>query len=289
MGTDEDVVGKLARISFFSDISQHDLRQIAAITEQKSYRKGEIIIEERTAAERFFIIYQGKIEITKRFEDGEEFVLAVQSDGDFFGEMAILDEGLRSATARALEPTVVLEISRTNFETLLFKAPMLAYRIMKELSSRLRETGALLISFLQRRNRQLYRAYLDTLSLVAQSPQEGGTTPEGYAQRARATAGALAKEMGLGEEQLLVVEIHTLLHSIGVRALPKSFPWKPSKLADRIREVAQTYALLILQPARGKARTPEEAVTEIAGSSRPRFDPGVLEALRGLQQTKRLP
>ena len=69
-----------------------------------------MIIEERTAAERFLIIYRGKIEITKRFENEEEFVLAVQSDGEFFGEMALLDERPRSATARALEPTIVLEI-----------------------------------------------------------------------------------------------------------------------------------------------------------------------------------
>jgi len=94
-------IDKLKGISFFAEMSEYDLGQIAEITEEKNYAKGDVIIEERTSAERFFIICKGKIEITKQFEDGEEFVLAVHSDGDFFGEMALLDEGLRSATARA--------------------------------------------------------------------------------------------------------------------------------------------------------------------------------------------
>ena len=189
------IIDRLKEISFFSDIPEHDLRQIAEIMVEKSYRKGAVIIEERTEAERFFIIYRGKIEITKKFESDEEFVLSVQSDGDFFGEMALLDEQPRSATARALEPTIVLETSRKNFETLLYKAPMLAYRIMRELSSRLRETGALLVSHLQQRNRQLYRSHIDTITMVVQAIEK----------RAAQTSGRtlwvadLAKAIGRGD------------------------------------------------------------------------------------------
>ena len=153
----------LKGIGFFADLSDFDLAQIAGLTEARSYRAGELIVEERTAAERFFIIIRGKIQISKRFADGDEFVLGVHSDGEFFGEMGLLDEGPRSATVRAVEPTTLVEITRTDFETLLYKAPLLAYRILRELSSRLRETGALLVSFLERRNAQTYRAYLQTI------------------------------------------------------------------------------------------------------------------------------
>lgn len=128
-----------------------------------------MIVQESSAAEIFFIICHGKIEITKKFEDGEDFILGVHSDGEFFGEMALLDEGPRSASARALEPTLVLEISRADFESLIYTAPVLAYTIMKELSSRLRQTGALLISHLQHKNRRLRQSHRDELEKLRQA------------------------------------------------------------------------------------------------------------------------
>jgi CRP/FNR family cyclic AMP-dependent transcriptional regulator len=221
------IIDKLKRISFFAEMSEHDLGQIAALVEEKNYRPGEVIIEELTEAERFFIIYTGKIEITKRFEDGEEFVLAVQSDGDFFGEMALLDEGPRSATARAVADTTVLEISRPNFETLLYKAPVLAYSIMKELGSRLRETGALLVSHLQRKNRKLARAYLDTLSLVMQALEERDAAFLRHSRRVRRLAEALGRQMGLAEGQLFLLETQALLHELGSASAAGSPPQGP--------------------------------------------------------------
>jgi HD-GYP domain-containing protein (c-di-GMP phosphodiesterase class II) len=227
------IFDRLKEISFFSDIPDHDLRQIAEILVEKSYRKGAVIIEERTEAERFFIILRGKIEITKKFESDEEFVLSVQSDGDFFGEMALLDEQPRSATARAIEPTVVLETSRKNFETLLYKAPMLAYRIMRELSSRLRETGALLVSHLQQRNRELYRSHIDTIAMVVQAIEKRATQTSGRTRRVANLAKAIGRGMGLADEQLMVLELSALLHDLGMLAVPETLLAKPGPLAER--------------------------------------------------------
>ncbi len=229
--TSTTVLEKLKEISFFADISDADLRHIAEIIQQKDYQEGEVIIEELTHAERFFIIYRGKIEITKRLDDGEELVLAVQSDGDFFGEMALLDEGPRSASARALEPTTVLEITRDNFETLLFKAPRVAFRIMKELSTRLRETAALLISHLQQRNRLLYRSHLDTIEMVVQAIEKRDTQTSGRTRRVTDVAKAIGKEMGVAEEELLILELSTLLHDLGMLSVPEKLLGKPGPLA----------------------------------------------------------
>ena len=230
--TPRDIVELLKEISFFSDIPEKDLRQIAEIMVQKSYRKGAVIIEEHTEAERFFVIHSGKIEITKKFEGGEEFVLSVQSDGDFFGEMALLDEQPRSATARAVEPTVVLETSRENFETLLYKAPMLAYRIMRELASRLRETGALLVSHLQQRNRQLYRSHLDTIAMVVQAIEKRAAQTSGRTRRTADLARTIGRAMGLVDEQLMVLELSALLHDLGMLAVPEELLTRPGPLAE---------------------------------------------------------
>ncbi len=232
----------LKEISFFSNMSDYDLRQIAEIVTEKNYKKGATIIEELTEAERFFIIHRGKIEITKKFEGYEEFVLAVQSDGDFFGEMALLDEGRRSATVRALEPTTVLEISRNNFETLLYKAPVLAYRILKELSSRLRETGALLISYLKQRNRQLYQAYIDTLTMVAQAMEKRNGGIRGLSRRVTDLAKTVGKEMDLDEESLLILELSALLHDLGMLSMPDKLLEKPGSLTDAEFEKIKKHA-----------------------------------------------
>ncbi len=290
MDPDSSIIEQLKSISFFSNMSEHDLAQIAEITEQKSYEEGDVIIEERTAAERFFIIYRGKIEISKRFENGEHFVLAVHSDGDFFGEMALLDEGLRSATAQALEPTRVLEITRPNFETLLYKAPVVAYHIIKELSSRLRETGALLISFLQSRNRQLYRSYLDTISTVIQA-MEAESGAGGQRQRVRRLATAIGQEMGLSEEEMLTLEINALIHDFGTA----SFPGPPLRLqtgapAKSIIAAAQTFITLTAEPPAGKSFSSEQAVKDIAKSTGSEgSDPQVIRALKKLQRSGQLP
>ncbi len=226
------IVDRLKEISFFSRIPESDLREIAGIIAEKSYRKGAVIIEEHTRAERFFIIYRGKIEITKRFEGDEEFVLSVQSDGDFFGEMALLDSQPRSATARALEPTTVMEISRGDFETLLSKAPTLAFRIMKELSTRLRETGALLVSHLQQRNRQLYRSHIDTITMVVQAIEKRDAQTSGRTRRVAELAKAIGRQMSLADEQLLVLELSALLHDLGMLAVPESLLRKAGPLAE---------------------------------------------------------
>jgi CRP-like cAMP-binding protein len=229
------MIEKLKHISFFAEMPDFELRQIAELIEEKHYKPGQMIIEEHTEAERFFIISTGKIEISKRLEDGEEFVLAVHSDGDFFGEMALLDEGRRSANARALEETIMLEISRPNFETLLYKAPVLAYSIMKELSSRLRETGALLVSHLQRKNRQLTRTYLDTLALVMRQLEERDTSAIRHSRRVRNLAEALGRKLGLSEGERFLLEVRALLHELSPDQVPESLPNHGSALmADNL-------------------------------------------------------
>jgi HD-GYP domain-containing protein (c-di-GMP phosphodiesterase class II) len=211
-------------------MSEYDLHQIDQITVERGYEKGEVIIEENTPAERFFVIFRSKIEITKKFEDGEQFVLGVHSDGDFFGEMAILDEGPRSATARALESTTVMEISRTDFETLLYTAPALALTILKALSSRLRETGALLISYLQCKNRQLAKSYLDTVNTVVHAIEERDSYAKGHTDRVARYSKLIGRELGLGEEEMFNLEIGALLHDIGKIGIPDKILQKPEPL-----------------------------------------------------------
>jgi HD-GYP domain-containing protein (c-di-GMP phosphodiesterase class II) len=230
--TEHTSIKTLRTISFFSNMTDSDLNRIAGIMAEKHYETGAVIIEEKTEAERFFIILQGKIEISKRFEGGDKAVLSIQSDGDFFGEMAILDEGRRSATVSALEPTDVLEIHKDDFDALLYKAPVLAYRILRELSSRLRETGALLISLLTEKNKQLYRAYIDTMTMMVQAAEEQGSAAHGHTGRVTELCMLVGKALSLGEDDLLALELSSLLHDLGMLLVPGKVQDKPGPLDE---------------------------------------------------------
>jgi HD-GYP domain-containing protein (c-di-GMP phosphodiesterase class II) len=146
--------------------------------------------------------------------------------------MALLDERSRSATARAKENTTVMEITRGDFEALIYKAPTLAYRIMRELSSRLRETDALLISYMQRKQRKISQAFLDTLLAVARALEARGTYSCGHTERVKVMAHAIGEELGLKQDALLGLEIGALLHDIGKIGISGNFFHKSGPLED---------------------------------------------------------
>jgi HD-GYP domain-containing protein (c-di-GMP phosphodiesterase class II) len=231
-------------------MSKRDLRMVARFAAVKKYGKGEIIIGEGTVADTFYIIQRGKVAITKKFEDGEEIVLAVQRDGSFFGEMALLDQGPRSASAVALESTILLEISRADFAVLLKKAPLLAYSMMRELSARLRGTGSLLISELQRKNRELKRAYRDTVNAVVNTLEARDPYTHGHTERVTAIAVSIAKNLAaakeLDEEDLFTIEIGALLHDVGKIGVPDAILRKPAALEVTELQKIQEH------PAKGK-------------------------------------
>ena len=205
-----------------------------------------MVIHENDAGEKFIIICQGKIGITKEFDDKDEFLLSILSDGDFFGEMALLDEGPRSATAKALDTTTVIEISRSDFETLLYRAPGLAYRIMKELSLRLRETDALLISYLQQKHRQLSEAYIDTLLTIVKAIEARDPYAAGHTERVMMISKAIGQEMGLTSDELFGLEIGALLHDVGKISISETILLKPGPLDDK------EYAEIKKHPEKGK-------------------------------------
>jgi len=92
----------------------------------------------------------------------------------------------------------------------------IAYEIMKELSIRLRQTGALLVWQLKRKNRELAEISLNTVRAVVQSLEERNSFLEGHSERVSRLAVAIGTEMGLGDEEISNLELGGLLHDIGM-------------------------------------------------------------------------
>lgn len=135
-----DVVAILRRVNLFDGLPDEDLERIAAVVEGSSAEAGEVLFEEGEPGDRFYVVYSGAVEIVKSLGEGDEEKLAVRRAGEAFGEMALLDDAPRSATARAAEETQLISVAREDFERL-FDDDTLAYRMMRALSKALRALG----------------------------------------------------------------------------------------------------------------------------------------------------
>lgn len=103
------------------------------------FQQGDYIFREGDLGTEMYVIHEGRVEILKRIEGGET-QLAVFEQGDFFGELSLLDDEPRSASVRALEDSVVVAINGATFVQMLTETPEIAVRMMRKLSGRLRAT-----------------------------------------------------------------------------------------------------------------------------------------------------
>jgi CRP-like cAMP-binding protein len=103
----------------------------------KKYATGDYVFKEGDIGEVMFIIHRGKVNITKRTDDGEK-ILVTLSTGDFFGEMAIIDKAPRSASAIAAEETVLIVLDEVLFEQQMQRNAKIVKKILKNMSARLR-------------------------------------------------------------------------------------------------------------------------------------------------------
>jgi CRP/FNR family transcriptional regulator, cyclic AMP receptor protein len=102
----------------------------------KTYQKGEIIFSEFEPGDTFYLIQSGRVQIVKIMGDIEKTIDVLQPP-EIFGEMAILEEAPRSASAIAYETVKVLELNRANFEVLMMGNPQIALRLLKLFTKRI--------------------------------------------------------------------------------------------------------------------------------------------------------
>jgi CRP-like cAMP-binding protein len=106
----------------------------------KRFSTGTVLFREGDRGEEMYILQSGKVKISKKIR-GVEKTLATLEKGEFFGEMAILNDKPRSASAETIEDSDMLVIDRKTFETLLRSNVEIAIRFIKRLADRLRETN----------------------------------------------------------------------------------------------------------------------------------------------------
>src|SRR5678815_2164284 len=109
----------LRTVPIFAELSDEDISSLARLTSRRRYPKDTVVFFENEEGDSFFMILEGRIKVTILGDDGREIILSMLGAGDFFGEMALLDNEPRSATAIAVEETELLSLNRTDFQTVL--------------------------------------------------------------------------------------------------------------------------------------------------------------------------
>jgi CRP/FNR family transcriptional regulator len=104
----------------------------------KVYEDGEVIIQQGEVGDCMYVIQEGEVEIY--LEDGESVIpLVKRKEGEFFGEMALFDRDVRSATVRALGQARILTVDKKNLLSRISKDPSMAFRLLETMSNRIRE------------------------------------------------------------------------------------------------------------------------------------------------------
>ncbi len=133
---------ELKTIPLFSELNDSEMEDITRFSVRQTYRKDNMVLIEEEIGSTMFIILNGRIKISRISDDGREVILSILSDGDFFGEMAILDGQTRSANAVTLEDSELMLIRRENFLQMLHKYPQVSINLIKELAHRLRKSDS---------------------------------------------------------------------------------------------------------------------------------------------------
>jgi CRP-like cAMP-binding protein len=132
-------VERLARTSFFADADLSMVERVAVHGVERRLTRGDILFHAGDPPDSLYLVLDGRIAIAMASQvDNRESVVALMEAGDMFGELGMLDDGPRSALARALEPSTVLEIPFEPVKQLLHDDPRLLWNVTRLLATRLR-------------------------------------------------------------------------------------------------------------------------------------------------------
>ncbi|MGB2869746.1 MAG: cyclic nucleotide-binding domain-containing protein [Bacteroidota bacterium] len=140
-GSTEDL---LSKVPAFANLTPRELKEVAAIVHKRSYRLGEPVFYQGDPGLGMYIVQEGNVAITISDKDSNEREVAVLTEGDFFGEMALLDESPRSANAVCKTDCLLIGFFRPDLFDLIEKKTTLGIKIVLKLAEivaqRLRNT-----------------------------------------------------------------------------------------------------------------------------------------------------
>ena len=135
VGIDRAALEMLSEVPMFKDLSKRHLHKLGRVAKVVRFSPGRLIVKEGSPGTAFFVIADGKAKVVS--EMGNR-VLAELGPGDFFGELALLDGGPRTASVIAQSVVDAIQLSRKAFRDLVINDPEVGLRIMEDLAGRIR-------------------------------------------------------------------------------------------------------------------------------------------------------
>ena len=136
------IIQVLENVPIFEHLTAKELSEVVRLTHERTYKKDEHVFKKLAPAEGMYVILDGGVLIT---DSNSETIFATLESGDFFGELALLDEEPRSASAISTMPSRLIGFFRTDLLTLMKRSPELGNKILLNLSrilgERLRRTN----------------------------------------------------------------------------------------------------------------------------------------------------
>jgi CRP/FNR family transcriptional regulator, cyclic AMP receptor protein len=136
-----DVVELLGRVPVFSTLELPDLERIAEVAVPRSFEPGQAVFREGDASDTCYVVREGQARAIRTHGDGRTITLANFGPGDIFGELAMFEDELRSATVEAIEQMSVVGVLGPDMRRLMSEHPQIAMRLVIGLGRRLRETN----------------------------------------------------------------------------------------------------------------------------------------------------
>jgi len=132
----------LKKVPLFSSLNNEELEKIIALTKFAKFQKNNLILMESEEGNSLFMISKGSVKISRISDNGREVILAILREGDFFGEMSLLDGLARSANVTAIEDSELLTLNRDDFLNVIQRFPQITVILLKELAKRIRKSGS---------------------------------------------------------------------------------------------------------------------------------------------------
>lgn len=124
-------------VPIFSNLTNEEMLEIASITTDRTFEKGEMIYMAGDSSDTLYVIHSGKVKITRFTESGKEQVIRVLGPGEFMGELSLFSSNPMMDNGEAIENVTMCLISGDKLKALMKVYPSITFKVMEELSSRL--------------------------------------------------------------------------------------------------------------------------------------------------------
>ncbi len=193
------------RFALFAELDDRELQSVAAVAKSRRYAKDDVVFHADESGDVFCLIKEGQVKVTMISPEGKEIILSMLGPGDFFGEMALLDNEPRSATVVATEALEIVTIWRNDFLQILSENFSITKKVLAELSRRLRNAS----------NRIESLATMDVYGRLARfflelARENGKVLENGYVAVTRPTHQSIANMIGTSRETVSRL-IHDLM------------------------------------------------------------------------------